>query len=124
MAEKILVAEDNPTNMKLITVALKKQGYTLLQAADGEEALEAAARNAPDLIIMDMQLPKISGWEVTRELRQMPGFGNVPIIAVTAYAMKEDKERAIEAGCNAYLPKPIDINQLRSVVAEMLLKQG
>ena len=124
MAEKILVAEDNPTNMKLITVALKKQGYTLLQAADGEEALEAAVRNAPDLIIMDMQLPKISGWEVTRKLRQMPDFGNVPIIAVTAYAMKEDKERAIEAGCNAYLPKPIDINQLRSVVAEMLLKQG
>lgn len=124
MAEKILVAEDNPTNMKLITVALKKQGYTLLQAADGEEALEAAVRNAPDLIIMDMQLPKISGWEVTRKLRQMPDFGNVPIIAVTAYAMKGDKERAIEAGCNAYLPKPIDINQLRSVVAEMLLKQG
>ena len=124
MAEKILVAEDNPTNMKLITVALKKQGYTLLQAADGEEALEAAVRNAPDLIIMDMQLPKTSGWEVTRKLRQMPDFGNVPIIAVTAYAMKGDKERAIEAGCNAYLPKPIDINQLRSVVAEMLLKQG
>jgi len=124
MAEKILVAEDNPTNMKLITAALKKQDYSLLQATDGAEALEAAISGTPDLIIMDLQLPKISGWEVIRKLRQMPGFSNVPIIAVTAYAMKGDKEKAIEAGCNAYLPKPININQLRSVVAEMLLKQG
>ena len=120
MSKKILIVEDNPTNMKLITLALKKQGHNILQATDGEEALKTAVNEEPDAIIMDMQLPRISGWEVTRTLRQMPVFSNIPIIAVTAYAMKGDKEKAIESGCDAYLSKPINIQELRMVVVEML----
>ena len=103
-------------------VALRGQSFEFLQASDGEQALKRATTESPDLIIMDMQLPKISGWEVTRRLREMPAFKNVPIIAVTAYAMKGDREKALAAGCNAYLSKPVDIHELRRVVAELLVK--
>jgi len=120
MSKKILIVEDNPTNMKLITLALKKQDHNILQATDGEEALKTAVNEEPDVIIMDMQLPRISGWEVTRMLREMPVLSDIPIIAVTAYAMKGDKEKAIESGCDVYLSKPINIQELRTVVVEML----
>ncbi|MFC2033572.1 response regulator [Chloroflexota bacterium] len=123
MAKKILVVEDNPTNMKLLLAALRPQGYDLIQATDGEEALKTAISKSPELIIMDVQLPKMNGMEVTGKLREMPEFSDVPIIAVTAYAMKVDKEKALESGCNAYLSKPINIQELRNVVAEMLLLQ-
>ena len=122
MAKKILIVEDNPQNMKIVLMILRPHGYTLLEAADGNEALEIAASNKPDLILMDMQLPKVSGLEVIRRLRQMPAFSHIPIIAVTAYAMKGDDERIIEAGCDAYLPKPINTRELPKVVAEMLVK--
>lgn len=122
-SKKILVVEDNSQNMKVILMALRLHGYTLLQATDGEEALKVAIRDNPDLIIMDIQIPRIDGLEVTRRLRQMPAFSRIPIIAVTAYAMKGDEEKAIEAGCNAYLPKPVNTHQLPVIVAEMLLKQ-
>jgi len=122
--KKILVVEDNPQNMKVVLMTLKPHGYTLLQATDGEEALKVAVSDNPDLIIMDVQLPKMDGLEVTRELRQMPAFRQVPIIAVTAYAMKGDEEKAREAGCDAYLPKPVNTRQLPEMVAEMLQKQG
>ena len=92
----------------------------LLEAIDGEEALGIAVREQPDLIIMDIRLPKMSGLEVTRRLREMPAFGHIPIIAVTAYAMKGDKEKIIEAGCDVYLSKPINTHELPRVVAEML----
>jgi len=124
VTKKILVVEDNPQNMKVVLMTLKPHGYTLLQATDGEEALKVAVSDNPDLIIMDVQLPKMDGLEVTRELRQMPAFRQVPIIAVTAYAMKGDEEKAREAGCDAYLPKPVNTRQLPEMVAEMLQKQG
>ena len=120
MTGKILIVEDNPQNMKVMIMALRPHGYTLQQAIDGEEALEVAVRDKPDLIIMDIRLPKIDGLEVTRRLRQMPDFCNTPIIAITAYAMKGDEERFVDAGCNAYLPKPINTRQLPKVVAGML----
>ncbi len=123
MPEKILIVEDNPQNMKVVMMALRPHGYTLLQATDGEEALEIAVSEKPDLIIMDVQLPKVSGLEVTRRLRQMPGFSHVPIIAVTAYAMKGDREKAIEAGCDAYLSKPINTRELPGVVVAVLSQQ-
>ncbi len=123
MPEKILIVEDNPQNMKVVMMALRPHGYTLLQATDGEEALEITVSEKPDLIIMDVQLPKVSGLEVTRRLRQMPGFSHIPIIAVTAYAMKGDREKAIEAGCDAYLSKPINTRELPGVVAAMLSQQ-
>jgi CheY-like chemotaxis protein len=115
---KILVVEDNPRNMRLIGMALKAKGYLLLEATDGEEGLRMALEESPDLIIMDIQLPRIDGIEVTRRLRQ--GFDHVPIIALTAYAMKGDRERILEAGCDAYLAKPIDTRILPQMVEEIL----
>ncbi len=120
LKEKILVVEDNPQNMKLLELLLRSKSYILLKAYNGEEALDTAIREEPDLIVMDMQLPKVSGVEVTKRLRQMPVFSHTPIIALTAYAMKGDKERFLEAGCNAYLSKPISIRQLPVIIEQML----
>ena len=104
-------------------MVLRPHGYTLLEATDGEEALEIAVRDKPDLILMDMQLPKMSGVEVTRRLRQMPTFDHTPIIAVTASAMRGDKERLIEAGCDIYISKPINTRELPKVIAEILQQE-
>lgn len=120
MAHKILVVEDNPQNMKLVMMMLRPHGYSLIGASDGEEALGMAEREKPDLIIMDIQLPGIDGLEVTRRLRQLPLFQHVPIIAVTAYAMKGDEEKILAAGCDAYLSKPVDTRELPRVIAAML----
>ena len=121
MKEKILIVEDNPQNMKLYEMVLSAKGYTLLKAIDGEEALDMAIRKHPDLILMDIRLPGMDGLEVTKKLRENSAFSHTPIIAITAYAMKGDKERAIEAGCNAYLSKPFNIHELTGMIAEMLL---
>ncbi len=123
MSKKILIVEDNPQNMRLIEMALSAKSYTLLEATNGEEALEVAKKERPDLIIMDIQLPKMSGLEVTRKLREIPEFNRTPIIAVTAYAMKGDKEKALDAGCNAYLSKPISARDLPNLIAKMLLQR-
>ncbi len=120
MREKILIVEDNPQNMRLAEMTLRSGNYTLLKAIDGEEALDIAKRERPDLIIMDMQLPKMSGLEVTRKLREIPAFSHTLIIGLTAYAMKGDKDRIIESGCDAYLSKPIDTRELRGVITAML----
>ncbi len=123
MKEKILIVEDNPRNMRLLKMTLRARGYTLLEATDGGEALDMAIRERPDLIIMDIQLPKVSGLAVTRKLRGIPEFRHIPIIAITAYAMKGDEEKIIGAGCDAYLPKPINTHELPEIIAVMLLYQ-
>jgi len=123
MKEKILIVEDNPVHMRLMEMTLRAQNYTLLKATDGEEALDIATREQPDLILMDICLPKINGFEVTKKLRENGVFSHTPIIALTAHAMRGDRERVIESGCNAYISKPIDTRQLPEVIAEMLLKQ-
>jgi len=123
MKEKILIVEDNPLNMRLLEMTLRAKNYTLLKATDGEEALDMAMRERPDLIIMDIQLPKMSGLEVTRKLRETPAFNHTPIIGITAYAMKGDKEKVIESGCDAYLSKPINTRELPEVIAAMLLQR-
>jgi len=120
MMEKILIVEDNPQNILVIEITLRNQGYTLLKAIDGEEALEKAVKELPALILMDIQLPKMDGFEVTRRLRKMELFYHTPIIGMTAYAMKGDKERVIESGCSSYLSKPFSPRILREIVAEML----
>lgn len=120
MNEKILIVEDNPQNMRLIEMILRAKGYTLLNATDGDEALDVALRELPDLIIMDIQLPKLSGLEVTKKLRETPTCSHIPIIALTAYAMKGDKERFINGGCDTYLSKPINTRELPGIIAEML----
>ena len=109
--------------MRLLEMLLSPKGYTLLKAIDGEEAMDVAITKRPDLILMDIQLPKMSGLEVTRRLRQLPAFNHIPIIALTAYAMKGDKEKFIEAGCDAYLPKPINTRELPRVISKMLFHQ-
>lgn len=104
-------------------MVLRNRDYRLLEATDGEEALAVAVEKRPDLIIMDIQLPKMNGLEVTRRLRQMPEFNAVPIIALTASAMEGDRGKIIAAGCDEYIAKPVDTHQLPEVVAGML-KRG
>ncbi len=123
MKEKILIVEDNPQNVRLIEMTLRAKGYTLLKATDGEEALDMATREQPDLIMMDIQLLRMSGLEVTRKLRENPTFSYTPIIGVTAYAMQGDREKVLESGCDAYLSKPIDTRELPEVVARMLSRR-
>ena len=115
-----MIVEDNPQNMKLIEMLLRSKTYNLLKACDGEEALDMATREQPDLIVMDMQLPKMSGVEVTKRLRQMPVFSHTPIIALPAFAMRGDRERFLEAGCNAYISKPINTRELPTIICRML----
>jgi len=122
MSKKILIVEDNPQNMRLVEMALSAESYFLLEATNGEEAFEIAKQERPDLIIMDVQLPKMSGLEVTRKLREIPEFNRTPIIAVTAYAMKGDEEKALDAGCSGYLSKPIRARELPNLIAKMLLQ--
>ena len=121
MNQKILIVEDNSPNMRLIEMVLRARGYILLKATDGEEALDMAMRERPDLIIMDIQLPKLNGLEVTMKLRETPALSHIPVIAVTAHAMTGDKERFIDGGCDAYLSKPINTRELPGVIAQMLL---
>ena len=123
MKEKILIVEDEPRNRRLLEMTLKAKGYTLLEATDGGEALDIAVRERPDLILMNIQLPKVNGLAVTKKLRELPEFGRIPIIAITGYAMKGDKERAIKAGCDAYLSKPINTHELPGMIAAMLLQR-
>lgn len=123
MKEQILIVEDDHSNMRLLEMILKSKGYSLLKATDGEEALRTAIQERPDLIIMDIQLPKMNGMAVTKKLRELPEFRHTPIIAITAFAMKGDRERVIEAGCDDYLPKPINTRELPEIIAAMLLYQ-
>lgn len=124
MPKKILIVEDNPQNLKVVQLSLKGRGYVLREATDGKDALKIALEERPDLIIMDIQLPGLNGLEVTRRLRESPDFPQVPIVAVTAYAMRGDKERALKLGFDAYLTKPISTRELASLVAEMLARKG
>ena len=124
MKAKILVVEDDPQNMRLVGMTLKARGHILFKATNGKEALDMAIKEKPDLIIMDMQLPRLDGLEATRTFRQIPDFSRIPIIALTAYAMKGDKERFIEAGCDAYLSKPISTRELPEMIDEMLLRHN
>jgi len=122
MKKRILIVEDNPVHTRLIEMTLRAKNYTLLKATNGEEALDIAIRERPDLILMDLNLPEMTGFEVTKKLRENPTFSHTPIIAITAYAMRGDRERVIESGCDAYLTKPIDTHELPKVIAEMLLQ--
>ncbi|MCL7412995.1 MAG: response regulator [ANME-2 cluster archaeon] len=105
---RVLVVEDNPVNMKLITLVLKKHGHEPLFATCGEEGVEKAASEHPDIILMDILLPDIDGLEATRRIRNIGTMKDTPIIAITSYAMAGDREKILEAGCNGYFEKPIN----------------
>jgi two-component system cell cycle response regulator DivK len=108
MKPAILVIEDNEQNRYLVTFILDKHGYRVVQARDGREGIELAQRVKPALILLDIQLPGMDGYAVARELRSTPTFDEVPIVAVTSYAMAGDREEILAAGCNGYIEKPID----------------
>jgi two-component system cell cycle response regulator DivK len=105
--KRVLVVEDNNINRYMITFLLKEHGYTVIEARDGVTGVDLAVKEKPDLIIMDIQLPDINGLEVTRRIRASKADGNIPVIALTSYAMAGDKEKALEAGCTGYIEKPI-----------------
>ncbi|MBI2456899.1 MAG: response regulator [candidate division NC10 bacterium] len=117
---KVLVIEDNPMNMELATDLLRLQGCEVLQAVTAFEALDLLREVTPDLILMDIQLPGLNGLALTRDLREDPRTKDIPIIAITAYAMLGDEEKAVRAGCNAYIPKPIETTKFFQVVGEVL----
>lgn len=108
MEPEILVIEDNEQNRYLVTFMLEKYGYRVVQARDGREGIELAERVKPTLILLDIQLPGMDGYAVARELRSNPAFDEVPIVAVTSYAMIGDREQILAAGCNGYIEKPIN----------------
>lgn len=116
--EEILIIDDNPTNLKLARVVLAGEGYAVRTANDAEEALRALATFTPRLILMDIQLPGIDGLELTRRLKADPATKDITIVALTAYAMKGDEEKARAAGCDGYITKPIDAITLPQQVAE------
>ncbi len=108
MKRRILVIEDNEQNLYLIRYILEDCGYEVFSAADGKEGIMLAASLRPDLILLDIQLPIMNGYDVARGLRENPDLAATPIVAVTSYAMPGDKEKAMEAGCSGYIEKPID----------------
>ncbi len=119
-APVVLVVDDNPTNLKLIAYLLQAKGYDVHTASDAEAALDLVATAQPALILMDLQLPGMDGLELTRRLKSDPATKHIVVIAVTAYAMKGDEERARAAGCDGYVPKPIDTRALPQIVARHL----
>lgn len=119
-APVVLVVDDNPTNLKLIAYLLQAKGYDVRTASDAEHALEQVADVEPALILMDLQLPGMDGLELTRRLKSNPSTKHIVVIAVTAYAMKGDEERARTAGCDGYVSKPVDTRALPRIVASHL----
>src|SRR6185312_6669555 len=114
--KRILVAEDRPASLELIRTVLESAGYEVIDAMDGQDALHKAAANSVDLVLLDLQMPKIDGFGVIRQLRNDPKFNNIPIVALTASAMQGDRERALSAGFSSYIAKPINLAALRSEI--------
>ena len=117
---RILVVEDNGDNMTLISDVLNSLNYEVISAKDGEEGVQRAKTEKPDLILMDLSLPRMDGWTATRQLKADPELSHIPIIALTAHAMVGDRERALAAGCDDYLSKPINIRDLAAKLRQML----
>jgi two-component system cell cycle response regulator DivK len=118
--KSILHIEDNPSNRKAVRHILRETGYELIEAANGEEGIDRALENAPDLILLDIQLPKISGYDVARRLRAEPRTRDVPIIAVTSYALSGDEQTSAQVGCNDYISKPYRPKVLLEHIAKFL----
>lgn len=121
---KILYIEDNPENRLLVRRILEAEGYAVTEAVDGPSGLEAARTSTPDLILLDINLPEIDGYELVGQLRRLPGIGSIPIVALTANVMKGDRERTLAAGCDGYIQKPIDVDSLPVQIASFLKKRS
>ncbi len=120
----ILYIEDNPENRLLVRRILEAEGYTVVEAEDAPSGLEAAQTVSPDLILLDINLPEMDGYEFTARLRQTSGLREIPIVALTANVMKGDRERTLAAGCDGYIQKPIDVDELPRQIARFLQKRS
>ena len=118
--KRILVAEDRPGSLELIRTVLESAGYEVVEAMDGQEAVEKASGNSVDLLLLDLQMPKIDGFGVLAQLRKDPRFARTPIVAFTASAMQGDRERALAAGFSSYIAKPIDLAALRAEMERLI----
>lgn len=117
---KILLVEDNEMNRDMLSRRLERNGYEIVMAVDGEEGVAMATSHTPDLILMDMSLPKIDGWEATKRVKENPLTQGIPIIALTAHAMSDDRERALAAGCDEYDTKPVELPRLLAKIESLL----
>jgi CheY-like chemotaxis protein len=120
MAARILLVEDNDNNAEILIRRLTRQGYDVSLARDGFEGLERAQRDIPELILLDMDLPELDGWQTARQLKSDPVTAGIPIIAVTAYAMVEDRKRSLDAGCDDFETKPIELPRLLEKMTALL----
>jgi CheY-like chemotaxis protein len=119
---KILIVEDNELNRDMLSRRLLRRGYEIAVAVDGSESLSMAKSQAPDLILMDMTLPVISGWEATQRLKDDPSTRHIPVIALTAHAMVDDRDQAMKAGCDDYDTKPIELGRLLEKIEYLLAR--
>lgn len=119
MARRILLVEDNPQNRYLMTYLLESKGHVVDVAEDGEQALAILEDQVPDLILMDMQLPRVDGYEATRRIKADDRLRFVPLVALTAHSMKGDRARAVDAGCDAFVSKPVDAEEILALVERM-----
>jgi CheY-like chemotaxis protein len=117
---KILIVEDNEMNRDMLSRRLARQGFEVAMAVDGKQGVEMAASEKPDLILMDMSLPVMNGWEATEKVKSNPATKNIPVIALTAHAMSEDREKCIAAGCNDFDTKPVDLPRLLEKIKALL----
>lgn len=120
---KILVVEDNEENRDSLRRRLERRGFQVVLAEDGQKAIDTATIEKPDLILMDMNMPTLDGWEATRRIKALPDLAGTPVIALTAHAMTGDRERALAAGCTDYHTKPIEFSQLQSQIESILSGQ-
>jgi two-component system, cell cycle response regulator DivK len=123
MIYKILVIEDDEMNMDMITQRLELRGYRVLGAVDGLDGIDLAREELPDLILMDVNLPEIDGWETTRRLKAEPATRQIPVVALTAHAMVRDRDKALQAGCDDYETKPVDFQRLLSKIEALLVNR-
>jgi len=122
VAKSILIVEDNQTNAQLLKDVLVIKGYEVFIVTNGDDALASMEASKPDLVLMDVQLPGMDGYEVTRKMRENPQTKELPVIAVTAYALKGDKKKAMDAGCDGYMSKPINTRELPKMVENLIGK--
>ena len=121
---KILLVEDNEMNRDMLSRRLQRKGYQVVLALDGQSGVEMTRTEAPDLVLMDMSLPVLDGWEATRRLKSNAATQHIPVIALTAHAMSSDREKALEAGCDDYDTKPIELERLLGKIAGQLERVG
>jgi CheY-like chemotaxis protein len=119
---KVLIVEDNKMNLDMLSRRLIRKGYEVISAADGAAGITVAAAEQPQLILMDMSLPVLNGWDATRRLKAEPATAHIPVIALTAHAMSEDREKALAAGCDDYATKPVDLAHLIEKISNLLTK--